>query len=59
MTPSVEEAHRFLDLARSDLEAFRVLAASGRVRPAIALFHAQQVAEKSLKAALFVLGRKF
>ena len=42
MTPSLEEARRVLDLAQSDFEAFRVLAASARVRPAIALFHAQQ-----------------
>lgn len=49
MTPSLEEAHRFLDLAKADFEAFQVLAASTRVRPAIALFHAQQTAEKGLK----------
>ncbi len=41
MTPSREEAHRFLDLARADFDAFRVLAASAGIRPAIALFHAQ------------------
>lgn len=59
MTPSLEEAHRFLDLARADVEAFRVLAASAHVRPAIALFHAQQAVEKNLKAALFVKRLEF
>ena len=59
MTPSLEEAHRFLDLAQADFEAYQVRADSERVRPAIALFHAQQTAEKSLKAALFVLGLEF
>ncbi|MBL8426065.1 MAG: HEPN domain-containing protein [Dechloromonas sp.] len=59
MTPSHEEALRFLDLAKADLEAFRVLAASVKVRPAIALFHAQQAVEKGLKSALFVAGLEF
>lgn len=59
MTPSLEEARRFLDLAQADFEAFRVLAASARIRPAIALFHSQQTVEKSLKAALFVQGLEF
>jgi len=56
MTPSLEEAYRFLDLARADFDAFQVLASHERVRPAISLFHAQQTAEKSLKAVLFVKG---
>jgi hypothetical protein len=38
MTPSLEEAHRFLELARGDIEAFRVLAASSHIRRAVALF---------------------
>ena len=59
MTPSLEEAHRSLDLARADFDAFRVPAASARIRPAIALFHAQQAAEKCLKAVLFVQGLEF
>lgn len=59
MTPSLEEAHRFLDLARADIEAFRVLAASPHIRPAIALFHAQQSVEKSLKAVLFSKSLEF
>ena len=59
MTPSHEEAHRFLELARADLDAFRVLAANADIRPAIALFHAQQAAEKSLKAVLFIKGLEF
>jgi HEPN domain-containing protein len=59
MTPSLEEALRFLDLAKADAQAFRVLAASTQVRPAITLFHAQQAVEKSLKAVLFVKGLEF
>lgn len=59
MTPSLEEADRFLGLARADFEAFRVLAASSHIRPAIALFHAQQSVEKSLKAVLFTRNLEF
>lgn len=59
MTPSLEEAHRFLELARADFAAFRVLSSSAGIRPAIALFHAQQAVEKSLKAVLFAQGTEF
>ena len=59
MTPSLEEADRFLGLARADFEAFRVLAANSHIRPAIALFHAQQSVEKSLKAGLFASKLEF
>ena len=59
MTPSLEEAHRFLALARADFAAFRVLASNAGIRPAIALFHAQQAVEKSLKALLFAQGVEF
>jgi HEPN domain-containing protein len=59
MTPSLEEAHRFLGLARADFEAFQVLAASVHIRSAIALFHAQQSVEKSLKAVLFAKKLEF
>jgi len=59
MTAWLEEATRFLNLARDDLDAFRVLAADPRIRPRIALFHAQQAAEKSLKAMLFAKRVEF
>jgi HEPN domain-containing protein len=59
MTPSLEEAYRFLDLARADFDAFQVLAGNERVRPAISLFHAQQTAEKSLMAVLFAKQLEF
>lgn len=50
MTPSLEEARRLLNLARHDH------AALPHIRPAVALFHAQQALEKSLKAILFAKG---
>lgn len=53
MTASLDEARRFLSLANDDLAAFRTLAATPHIREAIAIFHAQQSIEKSLKAALF------
>lgn len=53
MTASLDEARRFLSLASDDLAAFRTLAAASHIRPAIAIFHAQQAIEKSLKAVLF------
>lgn len=56
MTPSLEEADRFLRLARADFDAFALLAASPQIRRAIAFFHAQQAVEKCLKAILIVRG---
>lgn len=53
MTASLDEARRFLSLASDDLAAFRTLAATPHIREAIAIFHAQQSVEKSLKAVLF------
>lgn len=53
MTASLDEARRFLSLASDDLAAFRTLAATPHIRLAIAIFHAQQSIEKSLKAVLF------
>lgn len=53
MTASLDEARRFLNLASDDLAVFRTLAATPHIRPAIAIFHAQQSVEKSLKAVLF------
>ncbi len=59
MTPSLEEAQRFLGLAKADLAAFRVLVENPEIRRAIAFFHAQQAAEKSIKAVLFAHGVEF
>jgi HEPN domain-containing protein len=56
MTPSLEEARRLLKLARDDHAAFLALAALPHIRPAVALFHAQQAMEKSLKAVLLAKG---
>jgi len=47
-----EEAAKFLRLAKRDLIAFRILRDSGETDMFSALFHAQQCAEKSLKAVL-------
>lgn len=52
MTPQREEAERLLRLARRDRMAFLVLRDAPGVDPAIACFHAQQAAEKALKAAM-------
>lgn len=52
MTPQLEEALRLLRLARRDQEVFRILAAAGGDTHAAAGFHAQQAAEKALKALL-------
>lgn len=59
MTPSLEEAQRFLGLAKADLAAFELLAANPEIRRAIAFFHAQQAVEKCLKAILFARGVEF
>jgi HEPN domain-containing protein len=48
----VDEAGSLLALALEDAAAFRVLISSGSVRPATALFHAQQAVEKAIKAVL-------
>lgn len=56
MTASLEEARRFLILAGDDFTAYRMLAEAAHIRTAIALFHAQQAVEKSLKAVLFAHG---
>ena len=59
MTPSLEEAQRFLGLARADIDAFLLLAANPQIRRAIAFFHGQQAVEKCLKATLLVCGVDF
>jgi len=38
MTPSLEEAQRFLSLAKADLAAFRLLVENPEIRRAIAFF---------------------
>jgi HEPN domain-containing protein len=52
MTPQREEAARLLRLARRDQAALQALLGAPGVSVAVALFHAQQAAEKALKAAM-------
>jgi len=52
MTPQREEAVRLLRLARRDQAALLALLAAPGVGVAVAFFHAQQAAEKALKAAM-------
>lgn len=56
MTPQREEAERLLRLARRDEAALRVLIEAPDVAVAVAFFHAQQAAEKALKAAMCLHG---
>jgi HEPN domain-containing protein len=56
MNASRIEAQRWFRQARADLEVVRTLLAEGHY--AAACFHAQQVAEKALKAALFSRGSR-
>lgn len=59
MTASLDEARRFMRLARDDLAAFQVLVAAPQIRKSLAFFHAQQAMEKSLKAVLFARSISF
>jgi len=52
MTPQREEAARLLRLARRDQAALQALLGAPGVGVAVAFFHAQQAAEKALKAAM-------
>lgn len=52
MTPQREEAERLLRLARRDQAALLALLGAPGVDVAVAFFHAQQAAEKALKAAM-------
>ena len=52
MTPQREEAQRLLRLARRDQAAMQVLLGAPGVAVAVAFFHAQQAAEKTLKAVM-------
>lgn len=59
MTPQLEEAARFLRLAKRDQAAFAALLNATAVDPAVACFHAQQAAEKALKAVMCLHGLEF
>lgn len=52
MTPCIEEAHRLLRLAQRDLHTFSILASHPESPLEAMCFHAQQCAEKALKAVL-------
>ncbi len=52
MTPCTEEAHRLLRLAERDMQTFRILASHPEAALSAICFHAQQCAEKALKAVL-------
>lgn len=52
MTPCTEEALRLLRLAGRDLEIFRILVSHPEAALSSVCFHAQQCAEKALKAVL-------
>ena len=54
MTAWLEEAGHLLRLGRRDLQTFCILLDSGRAALAPICFHAQQAAEKALKAVLTV-----
>lgn len=54
----VEETGRWIRFAREDLEIARLIVAQSIV-PRAACFHAQQAAEKALKALLIARGRDF
>lgn len=56
MTPQREEAARLLRLARRDQAAMQALLGAPAVGVAVAFFHAQQAAEKALKAVMCLHG---
>ena len=57
--PMPPEAERMLAIARCDLETLRWLLPAPVALDAQAGFHAQQAAEKALKAWLVVLGQRY
>lgn len=59
MTPQREEAERLLRLARRDQAAFSVLLHASTVAVSVAFFHAQQAAEKALKAVMCLRGIEY
>ena len=56
MTPQREEALRLLRLARRDRDTFELLLPLPKASLAALGFHAQQAAEKALKAVAVLLG---
>ena len=56
MTPAIEEARRYLQLADDDAAAFRGLLKLPEVKFRLACFHAQQSVEKLMKAVLIFHG---
>ena len=56
MSPLAEEAHKLLRLAIRDLRACDALLIASGLDQAVAAFHAQQAAEKALKAVLVLRG---
>ena len=59
MADRADLARELLQLATDDLTAARALADVPAVSDAIVGFHAQQAAEKALKAALAATGQDF
>lgn len=59
MTPQLEEAERLFRLARRDQLAFEALLNTSGVDLALACFHAQQAAEKVLKAIMCLQGLEY
>ena len=58
-TPQREEAVRMLRLARRDQAALVALLNAPEVALPVALFQAQQAAEKTLKAVMCLLGLEY
>ena len=56
MTPQHEEATRLLRLAKRDEAAMQALLSAPAVGISVAFFHAQQAAEKTLKAVMCLRG---
>ncbi|WP_295432837.1 HEPN domain-containing protein [uncultured Thiodictyon sp.] len=59
MNPCLEEAERLLRLARRDRLACATLIALPELASSVACFHAQQAAEKALKALMTLHGVEF
>lgn len=59
MTALLEEARRLLNLAKRDQAAFLALLGVEAAGLSVACFHAQQAAEKSIKAVLVLHGIEF
>ncbi|MBF0633654.1 MAG: HEPN domain-containing protein [Nitrospinae bacterium] len=59
MTPSGNEAESLLELAERDYKAFMILVDDPEAHVSSALFHAQQYAEKTMKAVLVERGVVF